>query len=270
MEDAGLVGRAWRLFTATRASGVALIAVLLLGWEASVRWGLAVSDNWPPFSDVIKSLALGVASGELPAVMTSTLWCMARGYVIGVALALFVGSLMATMRSVRATLEPAVELLRPVPVTAVIPPLIFILGVDDALKVFMVAFTSFFPVLLNTMAGILSVDGVHRNVARTFGTSPWREFRRVVVPSSLPYVLAGMRTSLALALIVTIVAEMIAGSSGIGHHLVMMQFALRPADMYAGIILLAAVGYALNYGFVRWEGSVIHWSRSREDQAASA
>ena len=166
MEDVNKVGRALRHFTATRASGVALIVTLLICWGTPARRGWAVSDNWPAFSDVLKSLAAGLAAGELPAVMASTLWCMLRGYAIGVALALCIGSLMATMRPVRSTLEPAVELLRPVPVTAVIPPLIFILGTGDALKIFMVAFASFFPVLLNTMAGIQSVDRIHRDVAR--------------------------------------------------------------------------------------------------------
>lgn len=269
MEEGARRGGVLDLVRDTRASGVALILALLALWEVSVRWKLAISDNWPAFSAVIVSLAEGVVSGELPAVMLSTLWCMARGYAFGVIAGLSVGSLMAMIRPVRVTIEPAIELLRPVPVTAVIPPLIFILGVDDTLKIFMVAFATFFPVLVNTMAGILSVDRIHIDTARTFGISPLRTFLRVIAPSSLPYVLAGMRTSLALALIVTIVAEMIAGSNGIGHHLIMMQFALRPADMYAGILLLAAVGYALNYGFVRWEARVIGWSRSRETHSAS-
>jgi ABC-type nitrate/sulfonate/bicarbonate transport system permease component len=82
---------------------------------------------------------------------------------------------------------------------------------------------------------------------------------RVVLPASLPYILAGMRVSLALALIVTVVAEMIAGSAGIGYHIVTMQYAMRSGDMYAAIVLLAVTGYGLNRLILEVERRAIHW-----------
>ncbi len=111
-----------------------------------------------------------------------------------------------------AALEPAVELARPIPIPAIIPPLILLLGVDDAMKIFIVAFSAFFPVLVNTIAGVRAVDPVAIAVAQTFNIGRLRTALRVVLTASLPYILAGMRVSLALALIVTVVAEMIAGS----------------------------------------------------------
>jgi ABC-type nitrate/sulfonate/bicarbonate transport system permease component len=80
-----------------------------------------------------------------------------------------------------------------------------------------------------------------------------------VLPASLPYILAGMRISLALALIVTVVSEMIAGSAGIGYFIMTMQYALRAPDMYAAIFVLAALGYALNRGFLAIERRILHW-----------
>ena len=146
----------------------------------------------------------------------------------------------------------------------------FLLGVDDGLKIFVVAFAVFFPVLINTMAGVASVDRIYLQVARTFGIPRLAALWRVVLPASLPHILAGMRISLALALIVTVVVELTAGSQGIGHYVMSMQFASRAADMYAAIILLTAVGYALNRGFVAIEARIIHWSRLRETMAANA
>jgi len=211
---------------------------------------------------VAKSLAAGFASNELPEVFGSSLYRMLVGYLIGVACALGVGLLMANVRLAQAALDTMIELLRPIPVPAIVPPLILLLGVDDALKIFIVAFSAFFPVLVNTIGGVRAVDPVAIDVARTLHVGRLRTVCMVVLPASLPYILAGMRISLALALIVTVVAEMIAGSAGIGYYLMTMQYAMRASDMYAAIVLLAMVGYALNRGFLTIEHRLLHWYHS--------
>ena len=83
--------------------------------------------------------------------------------------------------------------------------------------------------------------------------------RKIIFPAALPFLLAGMRISLALALVVAVVAEMIAGNQGIGHYLILMQYAVRPQDMYAAILLLALSGYLLNKIFMLIERRLIHW-----------
>ena len=209
-----------------------------------------------------KSLAAGFASNELLGVFGSSLYRMLAGYLIGVACALGVGLLMANVRLAQAALDTMIELLRPIPVPAIVPPLILLLGVDDALKIFIVAFSAFFPVLVNTVGGVRAVDPVAIDVARTLHVGRLRTVCLVVLPASLPYILAGMRISLALALIVTVVAEMIAGSAGIGYYLMTMQYAMRASDMYAAIVLLAMLGYALNRGFLSIEQRLLHWYHS--------
>ena len=242
----------------TRASGALLLVLLLALWQYSaLRW--VSSPNWPPVTQIARALYAGLASGELVEVFGSSLYRMLAGYALGAAAALALGLLMASVRLVHAALEPMVELLRPIPVPAIIPPLILLLGVDDAMKIFIVAFSAFFPVLVNTVSGVRAVDRIPIDVARTLGVGRLRTALRVVLPASLPYILAGMRVSLALALIVTVVAEMIAGSEGIGYYIMTMQYALRPTDMYAAIFLLAALGYALNRGFLAIERRVLHW-----------
>jgi ABC-type nitrate/sulfonate/bicarbonate transport system permease component len=242
----------------TRASGALLLVALLLFWQISALYWVA-SPNWPPVTQIVLAIIDGIGSGELPTVFASTLARMLSGYVLGTGAALVLGLAMARMRLVHAALEPTIELLRPIPVPAIIPPLILLLGVDDAMKVFVIAFSAFFPVLVNTIAGVRAVDPVAQDVARTFGYGRLRAALRVVLPASLPYILAGMRVSLALALIVTVVAEMIAGSAGIGYYIMTMQYALRAADMYASIFLLAMLGYILNRGFLMVERRVLHW-----------
>jgi ABC-type nitrate/sulfonate/bicarbonate transport system permease component len=184
---------------------------------------------------------------------------MLAGFAIGTSLGVALGLAMATLPRLEAALRPLVELLRPIPIPAIVPPLILLLGIDHAMKVFVVAFASFFPVLVNTVGGVHAVEGTTLDVARTLQVGRARTLLKVVLPASLPYVMAGMRTSLALALIVSVVAEMIAGSQGVGFHLMTMQYAMRAADMYAAIFLLAAVGYAMNLALLAVERRLLHW-----------
>jgi ABC-type nitrate/sulfonate/bicarbonate transport system permease component len=243
---------------ASRSSGFLLLLALLVLWEMSARLWVS-SPNWPPVTKIAVALVDGVRSGELLPVFGSSLYRMLAGYAAGSACALVLGLLMANVRAIYAALEPAMELLRPIPIPAIIPPLILILGIDDAMKIFAVGFAAFFPVLVNTIAGVRAVDAVAIDVARTFRIGRLRTALRVVLPAALPYILAGMRVSLALALIVTVVAEMIAGSAGIGYYVLTMQYAMRAPDMYAAIFVLAALGYSLNRGFLAVERRVLHW-----------
>jgi ABC-type nitrate/sulfonate/bicarbonate transport system permease component len=240
------------------ASGWALLIALLVLWQVSALYWTD-SPNWPPLVAVAGSLVRGLASGELVQVFGSSLYRMAIGYAIGVVCAVVVGLAMANVRLIRAALEPLVELLRPIPIPAIVPPLILLLGIDDALKIFVIAFSVFFPVLVNTVSGVRAIDPVAIDVARTLRVGEMKTIRSVVLPASLPYVLAGMRISLALALIVTVVAEMIAGSAGIGYYLMTTQYAMRASDMYAAIVLLAVVGYLLNRAFIAGERRLLHW-----------
>ena len=262
-------GRTFRLRD-SRASGVLLVLALLVLWEATARLGIVQSSNWPPFSTVIASMVTGITDGELLPVIVSTLWRMARGFVIGSTLGVAIGFPIALYRPVRLALLPTIDLLRPVPIPAIIPPLIFLMGLGETMRLFAIAFATFFPVVLNTIAGVGSVEPVYHQVARTFGVPRLTALRRVVFPASLPFILAGLRTSLGLAFVVTVIAEMIVGQEGIGYYLVTMEFAMRAPEMYAGIILVTCIAYLLNRGFVAWEARAIRWARLVESMRGDA
>jgi ABC-type nitrate/sulfonate/bicarbonate transport system permease component len=241
-----------------RLSGFLLLGALLLLWQWSALYAVS-STNWPPVTEIMVALVRSIRSGELLQAVFSSLYRMFVGYGAGVIAAVTLGLVMAHVRFVKAALEPLFEFVRPIPIPAIIPPLILILGIDDAMKIFVVAFSVFFPVLINTLAGIRSVEPVALDVARTLQLSRARTIRVVVLPAAMPYIMAGMRVSLALALIVTVVAEMIAGSEGIGYYLTTMQYAMRASEMYASIFVLAATGYVLNRAILAVEHRVLHW-----------
>lgn len=254
----------------SRISGVLLVIALLCLWEASARFHIVDSVNWPPFSTVMVALVASLFDGEMLPVIVSTLWRMARGYAIGCTLGVTVGFAIALYRPVRLALQPTIELLRPVPIPAIIPPLIFLLGLGDSLRLFAIAFATFFPVALNTLAGVRSIEPLYTQVARTFGVPRLTALRRVVFPAALPFILAGLRTSLGLAFVVTVIAEMIVGQEGIGYYLITMQFAMRAPDMYAGIILVTCLAYLINRAFVAWEAHAIRWARLAETMQGDA
>lgn len=247
-----------------RLWGVLLLVLLLVLWQVSALWWVS-STSWPPVTDILRAIAAGLANGELAQVFGSTLWRMAIGFVIGSAAGVLLGITMATFPLADAALRPLVELLRPIPMPAIVPPLILLLGIDHAMKVFAVSLACFFPVLVNTVGGVRAVDPTALDVARTFQVGRLRTLLQVVLPASLPFILAGLRTSLALALIVSVVAEMIAGSEGIGYYIMTMQYAMRPSDMYAAIFLLAAMGYGLNLALLAVERRLLHWWQRGDD-----
>jgi len=134
-----------------------------------------------------------------------------------------------------------------------------LLGIDDEMKIFMIAFASFFPVLLNTYSGVRSVDPVQLQTARTFGVAGWKLLWQIVLPASSPYIFTGMRVSLAVALIVMVISEMVAASSGIGYFILSAQRGFKIREMFAGVLTLAALGYVLNRLFLAIENRVLAW-----------
>ncbi|MBB5693515.1 ABC transporter permease [Muricoccus pecuniae] len=241
------------------SSGLLLVLGLLLLWEISARTGMVDSPNWPPFLHVLAALARDTVSGEIPLLVGSTLARMFAGLAAGTLAGVAAGLIFGASRLVRRLLGPTVELIRPIPIPAIIPPLVLFLGLDDAMKVTVAAVTAFFPVLTNTAQGLRAVEADQLAMARSFGVPAHRRLLRVTLPAILPYVLAGLRVALALALVTTVVAEMIAGEQGVGHYLVLMQFAGRAEEMYAAVLVLALLGYGLNRGFVLLERRLIGW-----------
>lgn len=252
-------GRFFGRMVRGRRSGFLLLVALLALWETSARGGWVVSENWPPVTQVIASAAVGLAGGEISWALAATIYHAAAGFVIGATAGVLIGMLMAVFAPIRRTIEPALELLRPIPVPAIIPPLILFLGLDDPMKITVVSLTVFFPVMVNTVEGGTSVEPTYGAVAATFGLPALRALRTVLLPATLPYVFAGLRVSVALALIVAVVSEMIAGTSGIGYFVVSMEYAGRAADMYAALIVLALTGYLANLAFGMIERRALHW-----------
>jgi ABC-type nitrate/sulfonate/bicarbonate transport system permease component len=245
-------------------SGWLLVLMCLVLWEVSARYWAIGSSSWPPFTEVAAAAVKGFVSGELPLVVLSSLGRMASGFAFGSVAGVAVGLLLGTFPVLSRAFTPTLEGLRPLPIPAIVPPLILFLGLDDRLKITVVAIAVFFPVMVNTLGGVRGIDPVLLATARTFRVSRLATLMEVALPAAMPSILAGLRTALSLALVTTIVAEMIAGSGGIGYYIVETQYAMRPDQMYAGVLCLAVVGYGLNWVFLGIERRLIAWDRQAE------
>jgi ABC-type nitrate/sulfonate/bicarbonate transport system permease component len=243
----------------TRWLGVAFIAVLLVMWEMAVATGTISSLSVPRMSEILVTWWRLILSGELLRELGDSLWRMFVGYFFGVSLGVLLGLLMGYFRLFYNLLEPVTEVLRPIPSPAYLPIVILFLGIDDEMKIFMIAFASLFPVLINTYSGVRSVDPIQLQTARTFGVAGRKLVWQVVLPAASPYIFTGMRVSLAVALIVMVISEMVAASSGIGYFILSAQRGFKIREMFAGVLTLAVVGYVLNRLFVAIENRVLAW-----------
>ncbi|MFL6799918.1 MAG: ABC transporter permease [Xanthobacteraceae bacterium] len=243
----------------TRLLGVFFIIVLLILWEI-----VAIEAIFPPMS-FPRASAIAVTwwqlfiSGDLLRELLPSLWRMFAGYCIGVTLGVSLGVLMGYFRFFYNLLEPITEVLRPIPSPAYLPIMILFLGIDDEMKIFMIAFASLFPVLLNTYSGVRSVDPIQLQTARTFGVAGRRLLAQIVLPAASPYIFTGMRVSLAVALIVMVISEMVAASNGIGYFILSAQRGFKVRDMFAGVLTLAMLGYILNRLFLVLENRMLAW-----------
>jgi NitT/TauT family transport system permease protein len=181
------------------------------------------------------------------------------GYAVSCVLGIALGLAMGWNRRVYGLFEPLVELFRPIPKPALVPPLFLFLGLGATMKITVVAMAAIFPGLISTIQGVLGVDRVALDTARTFGCPPLRTIFKVVLPASLPLILTGMRVSLGLGLVLVVLAEMLSGQGGLGFVILDMQRSFEIRDMYAWIFILAALGLCLNAGFVFVENRAVPW-----------
>ena len=257
--DAAPAASVWRRLGDSNLIGFLFIGLLLLLWEVSVRAGWVQTFGFPPFSRVVEAFWSFMVSGEFVQVLLPSLHRWGVGYAIAIVAGIALGVLMGYVPFFYRLLEPVTELIRPIPSPAYVPVAIIFLGIDDPMKIFVIAFASVFPIIVNTFAGVRGIDAVQMNTARTFGIPRLTTMWHVVLPAASPFIFAGMRVSLAISLILTIIAEMIAGNSGIGYYILLAQRSFRVGEMYAGIIVLGLVGYALNRLFLVVEGRVLKW-----------
>jgi NitT/TauT family transport system permease protein len=269
---------------AWREAGVGLVvpAVVILAWHLAAQYELvnpqvlpsplAVVAKWieyllplQPHDPATQSWLAWALSGELIHDSLGSLYRVVVGFLVGAGLALPVGLAMGASPRVYAWLNPLVQLLRPIPPIAYIPLSILWFGLGNPPAVFLIALGAFFPVLMNTVAGVRQVDGIYLRAARNLGASGTTLFVRVILPAAVPYILSGVRIGIGTAFIVVIVSEMIAVNNGLGFRILEAREYFWSDKIIAGMISIGLIGLAIDVAMNRLNNHLLRWHRGLEN-----
>jgi len=230
-------------------------------WEALAGARILNPLTFPLPSRIFSEFIFHFSDGEMPLQVAQTFYRMAIGYALAIATAIPLGILMGYTKFFYNLLEPVIEFLRPLPPPAIIPILMVLMGTGDDMKIVVIFFGCFFPIMVNTLDGVLSTDPVLVNTARTYQMSTGGIMRKIILPSTSPYILSGMRVALPMSLIMAITAEILGGGrNGIGFFINWNYQSFDYTAMFAGIILIGIVGYILNLIFKVVENKYMAWN----------
>lgn len=241
----------------------ALVLALALPLALLALWFWLTEDSesfyMPPLRQILGDFAPTWLEGRMGSDVVPSLVRLAIGYTLAVVLGIAAGVAIGSNRLLRRTTEPALEFFRALPPPVLVPVLILFAGIDDLMKVLVIATAAVWPVLLNTVEGVRSVDEVLTDTARVYGLSRRARLRHVVLRAASPQIMAGARQALSIAIIVMVISEMFAATNGVGFTVVQFQRSFDISQMWTGILLLGLLGFLLSLAFRLTERRVLGW-----------
>jgi len=238
--------------------GLGLVLVILL-WEIVARYGIHDERILAPFSKTFRTLLDLVRTGEIwkHAFVSGSEFLL--GFSLATVAGVVVGFLMGTARFIREYLSPWISGLYSAPLVALAPFYIMFFGIGTTAKVALVFTVVFFPVVINTFAGVSSIDSGFIEVARSFGASRRQIFSKVLFPSSLSYIVAGLRLGVGRGLTGVVVAEFFFANAGLGFLVALAGQTFNSALLFAGVLIFAGGGVALTAGLKHLEQKLAPW-----------
>ncbi|HKU11322.1 MAG TPA: ABC transporter permease [Sinomonas sp.] len=238
----------------------AIVAFLLL-WEVGPQWFAPPSTRvfLPPLHEVLTATWRLLATGALENHIGASLTRSIAGFGVAVVLGVAAGLLIAWYRPLNTFITPLLEVFRNTAALALLPVFTLLLGIGEESKITIVAYAAFFPVLLNTIAGVRTVDPLLVRAARSLGLSSLALFRKVILPSAVPTIFTGIRMAGTASILVLIAAEMVGAKAGLGYLIINAQSSFLIPDMYAGILTVSLLGLAVNSLLVALERHFSKW-----------
>lgn len=223
----------------------------------------AGSIYFPPLSAVLESVWDYWFTGQGQPHLLSSLLHLFVGLGIGIGLGFLLGLLIGQQRLVRIALIPALEFVRAIPATALIPFAMVVFGLGGSMKIFIIALGTFFPVLLNVIDGVRELPSESRDTARSFGIRGWQFQSRIVIPSVVPRLVAGIQIAIPLSLVLVVTSEMTGTNIGIGFVLIGAQQSFNQVSVWGAIVLLGILGILLSGAFSLVQRRILAWDRAR-------
>ncbi len=245
-----------------RLIGVLSPILLLVVWELLVHFKLISPLFFPaPSSIVAKLIALG-GSEELWVNVGVSLRRLFWGFVIGGIPALVLGIVMGLSKPIRLFINPLVASTYPIPKSALLPLVLLIFGLGESSKIAMVAMGVFYPVLMNSVTGVLQIPKIYFDVGNNFGASRWKTFMTIALPGAAPFIFTGIKLGIGMGLILISIAEMVGASSGLGYMIWNAWQLMDVETMYVGLFIIAILGFAFTLLLDEIERWLLPWRSS--------
>jgi sulfonate transport system permease protein len=241
------------------AAGIAGLVVLFLLWHFVTSLELISRVFLPSPAATVAALEWGLVNGDLLGQTLATVNRMLQGWLLASFVAIGIGSLIGVSALARAYIQPTLEFLRPLPASAIIPVAISLFGLNSTMVLGVVVFGAVWPTLLGTIHGFAHVEPRLVEVSRLLQMSRWEFIYKIGLPNAVPDILAGMRLSLTVALILAVVGELLTAQQGLGTAVLHAARSYRAADLYAGILLLGIIGLVSNYGLAIADRRILAW-----------
>jgi ABC-type nitrate/sulfonate/bicarbonate transport system permease component len=248
---------------------IQLILPAFLLWLWFVTSLGSKSLYYPPFDRVLNALRREWLFEHVTSDLLPSLARFGGGYALAGLVGIAAGTAIGLSPRLRLLTRPGVEMLRAIPPPLLLPFVIVTLGDTNTAKIVVIALGTVWPVLLNTIDGVRATDPAMLEMAASFRFSRWTTIRRVVLRSASPQIAVGLRTGLAVALIMMIISEMEGASGGLGFHVLDAQRSFNTSAMFAGIIVIGVVGLVVNAVFVAAEWWALRWYRGARGGAAA-
>jgi len=233
--------------------------VLAALWEAAARLSLYNTALLPPPTGSVIALAKLWNDGTLASDLIDSMYRYIPGFIIGSVVGVFMGVLTGTLKNVGYAVNPVFHYLRSIPPVALIPFILVLFGIDDIGKVSLVAWACMFPVWLNTQAGIAQVPKEYIQAAKVFGVNGWRRVFDILLPSSLPQIVSGLRIAVATGFFALAAAEIFAGSSGIGFRIVYSHQLFQTDAMVGVILFLGLLAFLADFFLFNIRKALVRW-----------
>ncbi|MCU7727539.1 ABC transporter permease [Actinoplanes sp. KI2] len=240
----------------TRSAAVVALAVI---WEVFPRVGLVNSIFLPPLSEVLADWWELLRSGQLWEHTEASLIRSLSGFALAIAITIPLGLVIGWYKPVANLLNPLLEIFRNTAALALLPVFVLILGLGETSKIAIITYACAWPILLNTISGVRTVDPLLIKSARSLGLGPLRLFQKVVLPAAVPTIFTGIRLAGAYSILILIAAEMVGAKSGLGYLINYAQYNFAVPDMYAGIITISAIGLLVNQLLIALERRFSTW-----------
>ena len=251
---------------ARRGAGFLSVVLLLVAWEIFARSGRVTPFMLPPFSAVVARIYDDALAGTLWINLGLTLYRALAGFCIAACGGIILGALMSRVRSIRWFFDPIISVGFPMPKIAFLPIIMLWLGVYDVSKISMVVFDAIFPVVTATIAGLSAVEKELIWSARNMGARERELLWQVALPAALPQILTGLQVALPIALIVEIVVEMAMGGYGLGGAMIGASRFADSRGVFAGIVEVAIVGYALIKAMAFVRRRLLIWHQEADER----